>query len=139
MMEKVTFAVARTTGKASGFGSFKARLSPKMGRIMRTITTPIKMAFNTEPAIKPAGRRHLKEVFSWKYHTVMARTAFPAITAGNISGMAAMMGEPVKKNAVTGAMILNSNPLHNPTDRTARIMVRLTIGPVIYTDRFLKY
>ena len=48
-------------------------------------------------------------------------------------------GEPVKKNAVTGAMILNSNPLHNPTDRTARIMVRLTIGPVIYTDRFLKY
>ena len=48
-------------------------------------------------------------------------------------------GEPVKKNAVTGAMMLNSNPLHKPTDRTARIMVRLTIGPVIYTDRFLKY
>ena len=87
------------------------------------------MAFNTEPAIKPAGRRHLKEVFSWKYHTVMARTAFPAITAGNISGMAAIMGEPVKKNAVTGAMMLNSNPLHNPTDKTARMMVRFTIGP----------
>ena len=64
MMEKVTFAVARTTGKASGFGSFEAMLSPKIGRIMRTITTPIKMAFNTEPATKPAGRRHLKEVFS---------------------------------------------------------------------------
>ena len=63
MMEKVTFAVVRTTGKASGFGSFEAMLSPKMGRIIRTITMPIKTAFKTEPAIKPAGRRHLKDVF----------------------------------------------------------------------------
>ncbi len=53
--------------------------------------------------------------------------------------MAAIMGEPVKKKAVTGAMMLNSNPLHNPTDKTARMMVRFTIGPVMYTDRFLKY
>ena len=36
----------------------------------------------------------------------------------------------MKKNAVTGAMMLNSNPLHNPTDKTARMMVRFTIGDV---------
>ena len=57
--------------------------------------------------------------------------AFPAIMAGNIKGMAAIMGEPVKKNAVMGAMMLRSSPLKRPTESTAMMMVALTMGPVM--------
>ena len=48
------------------------------------------------------------------------------------------MGEPEIKNALTGAMTPIKIPLHSPTASTARMMVVLTMGPVRYTERFLK-
>ena len=52
--------------------------------------------------------------------------------------MAAIRGDPEIKKAVTGAMILIISPLHNPTASTAIMIVVLTMGPVKYTERFLK-
>lgn len=49
------------------------------------------------------------------------------------------MGEPVKKNAVMGEMILITTPLISPAKRVAIIKVALTIGPVMYGDSDLKY
>jgi hypothetical protein len=59
----VTFAVARTPGRASGFGSLAAILPPNAGRRISTITIPIKAAFKTEPAISPAGRLPINFIF----------------------------------------------------------------------------
>jgi hypothetical protein len=72
------------------------------------------------------------------YHVHTARIIFPPITAGNIRGIAAMMGEPDIKKAVMGAITLIKSPLHKPTARTAIMIVVFTTGPVIYTERFLK-
>lgn len=44
------------------------------------------------------------------------------------------MGEPVKKNAVMGEMILITTPLISPAKRVAIIKVALTIGPVMYCE-----
>ncbi len=48
------------------------------------------------------------------------------------------MGEPDMKKAVMGAMMPIKRPLQSPAASTAIIMVVLTIGPVTYTERFLK-
>lgn len=144
--EKVTFAAAKTPGRASGFGSFEAMSPPNAGRRISTITIPIKAAFKTEPAIIPAASlpekgslfREGRAGYRVGSQVHTARMAFPAITAGNIRGMAAIMGEPDMKKAVTGAMMPIKRPLQSPAASTAIIMVVLTIGPVTYTERFLK-
>lgn len=136
--EKVTLAAARTAGRASGLGSLEVMLPPNIGRMIRTIRIPMTAALSTEPAARPMGSFRRKPDLFWKYHTQRARTAFPAMMAGNIRGMAAMIGEPEMKNAVMGATMLMKSPLHKLTASTAIMMVVFTIGPVTYTDRFLK-
>jgi len=58
--------------------------------------------------------------------------------AGMIKGTIFMMGAPVIRNAVTGAIIERIMPTHRPKVRVAIISIVLTIGPVINTEMFLK-
>lgn len=64
--------------------------------------------------------------------------ALPAITAGITRGIPAIMGEAVIRKEVMGAIMERIIPIPSPKLKVAMIRIRLTNGPVMYTERFLK-
>ena len=116
--------------------SFKA--PPNIEKSTLIMRTAINTDLTTEPIIIPTGRLSLKCILLSKSQTKIARIQLPIIITGMIAGIAAIMGDAVIKNAVTGAITEIIIPLKSPTERTAMIIMVLTIGPVMYTDRFLK-
>ena len=69
----------------------------------------------------------------------ITRMLFPSIIVGKRRGIPAIKGDPVKKNAVMGETMEIRIPLPRPIPMVAIIRIALTIGPVMYTERFLKY
>lgn len=129
--ENVVRAVASTPFNASGLGRWEAMLFPKAGSSTPTMTRPMKSPFKTLPAMRPTGRRKRRRVFFSKNQAKKVRMKLPAMMAGNIRGIPAMIGEPAMKNAVMGVTTQRMAAQGSPAVRAQRIRQALMTGPVI--------
>ncbi len=105
---------------------------------MSEITTPINMNFRTDPITMEIGRPAFSPNLSFKRATQIARIALPTIMQGIMIGIALMRGFPVMINAVIGVIIDRMIAHGRPAVRTHIIRHAFMMGPVMYTDRFLK-
>ena len=103
----------------------------RFGIKISEMTTPINNAFNTEPAAIPAIRPPFPFTFFTIRPTPSTRIALPIITHGMMAGIAAMIGLPEIKNAVTRVRTPGMIARPVPTLSTARISQALIMGPVI--------
>lgn len=99
--------------------------------IVIEITIPIKSDLRTEPMSIDSGCPILPLGLSLRRATHTTRIAFPTITHGMISGMAAIIGLPVITNDVIGVTTDKTQAQANPAVRTQIIRHALIIGPVI--------
>lgn len=127
--ENVVLAAASTPGSASGLGRWEEMLFPKTGSSTPTMTRPMKSPLQTLPAIRPMGKRKRRCVLFSKIQAKSTRMKLPAMMAGNIRGIPAMIGEPAMKNAVMGVMTQRIAAQGSPTARTQRIRQALMMGP----------
>lgn len=102
------------------------------------MTTPINKPLNTAPAMIEIGRPSLGVGYFFSKCTDKTSRQLPIITHGMMSGIADIMGLPVIMKDVTGVITDMAIAAHKPAVRTQIIRQVLIIGPVIYTDRFLK-
>lgn len=127
------------------------KLVPNVGMITLTITMLINNAFKMEliiiDGIKMAislfvslsGRLNSMAIIAFLTKAIdRTRISFPAIIQGIIIGNAAITGAPVIKNDVIGVIIAIIEPQSVPQYSVVIIRMVLIIGPVMYTDKFLK-
>lgn len=108
------------------------------GMITREITIPINAPLIIAPITMDKGNPIFEFGLSLNRYTARTSKQFPAMTHGIIRGIADIIGLPVIRKDVMGVIMDIAIAGQRPAVRTQIIKQVLIIGPVIYTERFLK-